>query len=139
MIFLMTKQLFNKEVVTIFHNNKVFLQTERYRKLALEIINLSREGDINVADLLLEFSNNEQYKKTLSELLALNLKDEYTKEEILGYIYTIKLNNIKKERIRLNELLHHTIDKEEREEILKKIIELKQEEQEIKKEGYYGK
>ena len=137
--YLMYYLIHNKEVVTIFHNNKVFLQTERYRKLALEIINLSREGDINVADLLLEFSNNEQYKKTLSELLALNLKDEYTKEEILGYIYTIKLNNIKKERIRLNELLHHTIDKEEREEILKKIIELKQEEQEIKKEGYYGK
>lgn len=129
----------HKEVVTIFNNNKVFLQTDRFRKLALEVKNLSREGDIQIADLLIEFANNEEYKKTVSELLSLNLKDEYTKEEILGYIYTIKLNNIKKERIRLNDLLHHTIDKKEKEEIAKKIIELKQEEQEIKKEGYYGK
>ena len=89
--------------------------------------------------MLLEFSDNEEYKKTISDLLALHLKDEYTKEEILGYIYTIKLNNIRKERTRLKELLHHTVDKTEKEEIAKKIIELKQEEQEIKKEGYYGK
>ena len=137
--YLMYYLIHNKEVVTIFNNNMVFLQTDRFRKLALEVKNLSRESDINIADLLIEFSDNEEYKKTISELLALNLKDEYTKEEILGYIYTIKLNNIKKERTRLNELLHHTIDKKEREEIAKKIIELKKEEQEIKKEGYYGK
>lgn len=129
----------NKEVVTIFNNNKVFLQNDRYRNLALEISAIARTGDIKIADLLYEFSDDEQNKKTITELLSLNIKDDYTKEEILGYINTIKLNNIKKERERLNELKNSTIDKNERMEIAKKIIELKQKEQEIKKEGFYGK
>ena len=72
-------------------------------------------------------------------MLLLNLKEEYTKEEILGYIYTIKLNNIKIEKKRLQELMHTVIDKNERNEIAIKILDLTREEQEIKKEGYYGK
>ena len=129
----------SKEVVTIFNNNKVFLQTSRYRKLALEIIAISKTSDIKVADLLSEFINDEEETNTINELLLLNLKEEYTKEEILGYIYTIKLNNIKIEKKRLQELMHTVIDKNERNEIAIKILDLTKEEQEIKKEGYYGK
>ncbi len=129
----------HKEVVTIFHNSKIILQTDRYRTLAFEIINLARQGDIQIADLLLTFSENEEYRKTISELLSLHLKDEYTKEEILGYIYTIKLHNIKIEKKRLKELMHTVLDKTEKNEIAKKIVDLTMEEQEIKKEGYYGK
>lgn len=129
----------SKEVVTIFNNNKVFLQTSRYRKLALEIIAISKTSDIKVADLLSEFINDEEETNTINELLLLNLKEEYTKEEILGYIYTIKLNNIKIEKKRLQELMHTVIDKNERNEIAIKILDLTREEQEIKKEGYYGK
>lgn len=129
----------SKEVVTIFNNNKVFLQTSRYRKLALEVIAISKTSDIKVADLLSEFINDEEETNTINELLLLNLKEEYTKEEILGYIYTIKLNNIKIEKKRLQELMHTVIDKNERNEIAIKILDLTREEQEIKKEGYYGK
>lgn len=129
----------SKEVVTIFNNNKVFLQTSRYRKLALEVIAISKASDIKVADLLSEFINDEEETNTINELLLLNLKEEYTKEEILGYIYTIKLNNIKIEKKRLQELMHTVIDKNERNEIAIKILDLTREEQEIKKEGYYGK
>ena len=129
----------SKEVVTIFNNNNVFLQTSKYRKLALEVIAISKTSDIKVADLLSEFINNEEETNTINELLALNIKEEYTKEEILGYIYTIKLNNIKIEKKRLKELMHTVIDKTERDNIAKKIVELKLEELEIKKEGYYGK
>ena len=129
----------SKEVVTIFNNNKVFLQTSRYRKLALELISISKTSDIKVADLLSEFINDEEETNTINELLLLDLKEEYTKEEILGYIYTIKLNNIKIEKKRLQELMHTVIDKNERNEIALKILDLTREEQEIKKEGYYGK
>lgn len=129
----------SKEVVTIFNNNNVFLQTSKYRKLALEVIAISKTSDIKVADLLSEFINDEEETSTINELLSLNLKEEYTKEEILGYIYTIKLNNIKIEKKRLQELMHTVIDKSERNEIANKILELVLEEQEIKKEGYYGK
>ena len=129
----------SKEVVTIFNNNKVFLQTSRYRKLALELISISKTSDIKVADLLSEFINDEEETNTINELLLLDLKEEYTKEEILGYIYTIKLNNIKIEKKRLQELMHTVIDKNERNEIALKILDLTKEEQEIKKEGYYGK
>ena len=129
----------SKEVVTIFNNNNVFLQTSKYRKLALEVIAISKTSDIKVADLLSEFINNEEETNTINELLALNIKEEYTKEEILGYIYTIKLNNIKIEKKRLKELMHTVIDKTEQDNIDKKIVELKLEELEIKKEGYYGK
>lgn len=128
----------SKEVATIFRNNNVFLQTEKYRKLALQIITLDT-NDIKVADLFMIFSEQPEYINTISELVKLNLKDEYTKEEILGYINTIKLNNIKKERIRLKELMHTIIDKEERNKVMLKIVDLKREEEEIKKEGYYGK
>lgn len=129
----------SKEVVTIFNNNNVFLQTSKYRKLALEVIAISKTSDIKVADLLSEFINNEEETNTINELLSLNIKEEYTKEEILGYIYTIKLNNIKIEKKRLKELMHTVIDKIEQDNIAKKIVELKLEELEIKKEGYYGK
>ena len=129
----------SKEVVTIFNNNNVFLQTGKYRKLALEVIAISKTSDIKVADLLSEFINDEEETNTINELLLLNLKEEYTKEEILGYIYTIKLNNIKIEKKRLQELMHTVIDKNERNEIAIKILDLTREEQEIKKEGYYGK
>ena len=50
-----------------------------------------------------------------------------------------KLNNIKIEKKRLQELMHTVIDKNERNEIAIKILDLTREEQEIKKEGYYGK
>lgn len=129
----------SKEVATIFNNNNVFLQTNKYRKLALEVIAISKKGDIKIADLLSEFINDEEETKTINELLSLNLKEDYTKEEILGYIYTIKLNNIKIEKERLEKLMHTVIDKKEQHEISKKIVELILEEQEIKKEGYYGK
>lgn len=129
----------SKEVVTIFNNNNVFLQTGKYRKLALEVIAISKTSDIKVADLLSEFINDEEETNTINELLLLNLKEEYTKEEILGYIYTIKLNNIKIEKKRLQELMHTVIDKDKRNEIANKILDLTKEEQEIKKEGYYGK
>ena len=129
----------SKEVVTIFNNNNVFLQTSKYRKLALEVIAISKTSDIKVADLLSEFINNEEETNTINELLSLNIKEEYTKEEILGYIYTIILNNIKIEKKRLKELMHTVIDKTEQDNIAKKIVELKLEELEIKKEGYYGK
>lgn len=129
----------SKEVVTIFSNNNVFLQTSKYRKLALEVIAISKTEDIKIADLLSEFIDDEEKTNTINEILSLNLKEEYTKDEILGYIYTIKLNNIKIEKNRLQELMHTVIDKKEQNAIAQKLVELKLEEQEIKKEGYYGK
>lgn len=128
----------NKEVVTIFNNHKVFLPTEKYRKLAREISLIAKTSEVNVADLMTSLESKETLE-TLNELLKLNLKDEYTQDEILDYINTITINNLEIEKKHLKELLKTVIEKDKKNEIALKIVEITKQEQEIKKEGYNGK
>ena len=128
----------NKEVVTIFNNHKVFLPTEKYRKLAREISLIAKTSEVNVADLMTSLESKETLE-TLNGLLKLDLKDEYTQDEILDYINTITINNLEIEKKHLKELLKTVIEKDKKNEIALKIVEITKQEQEIKKEGYNGK
>lgn len=136
--YLVYYMLNNKEVVTIFNNQKVFLPTEKYRKLAREISLIAKNSEVNIADIMTSLETNEALE-TIKELLRLNLKDEYTKDEILDYINTITINNLETEKKHLKDLLKMTIEKDKKNEIALKIIEITKKEQEIKKEGYNGK
>jgi len=136
--YLVYYMLNNKEVVTIYNNQKVFLPTEKYRKLAREISLIAKSGEVNIADIMTSLESNET-QETVKELLQLDIKDDYTNDEILDYINTIIINNLETEKKHLKELLKMTIEKDKKNEIAKKIVELKQKEQEIKKEGYNGK
>lgn len=136
--YLVYYMLNNKEVVTIFNNRKVFLPTEKYRKLAREVSLIAKNSEVNIADIITSLESNEVLE-TVNELLRLNLKDEYTKDEILDYINTITINNLETEKRHLKDLLKMTIEKDKKNEIALKIIEITKKEQDIKKEGYNGK
>ena len=135
--YLVYYMLNSKEVVTIFNNNTVYLPSEEYRLLAKEIIAIYKETkEVNIADIMTTLIDNEKYMKTINKLLSLNLKDEYKTEEILGYIRDISINNIRKEKKRLMDLVKMEIDINKKTEIGLKLNELKKQQLELEKEGY---
>ncbi|MDD3453617.1 MAG: DNA primase [Bacilli bacterium] len=134
--YLLYYMLNNKDVVTIFNNNKVHLPTEKYRTLAREVVAIYKEKkDINIADIMTLLNNQENHIKTINDLLNLDLKDEYNKEEILDYIKTITIYNIKEEKNKLKKLMSMEIEPSKKAEYGIKLTELKLQEQEIMKEG----
>lgn len=124
------------EVAIIFNNHKTYLPTDKYRLLAREVSAIYKEkNNIGLADIMTLLDDNPDYMNTINELLNLNLKEEYSKEEIMDYINTISIFNLKTEKNRLKDLMKMEIEPLKKAEYANKIRELKIKEQEIMKEG----
>lgn len=134
--YLVYYMLNDKEVATIFNHHRIYLPTDKYRVLAREVIALYRENDnINLADIMNILNDNNDYIETIHQLISLNLKDEYTKEEILDYINVIAIYNIKQEKKHLKDMMKMEIEPKKKAEYAYRIQQLKQKEQEIMEEG----
>lgn len=130
-MYLIYYMLNNQDVVSMYDKCVTFMPTDRYRKLATYISCFYKEnGYVNVADLMTYLSNYDGMLDIVSEILALDLKDEYTKSEINDYIFVIKDYNIKNEISRLQIEQRKINDNEQKVLIAQKIVELKKMEQE---------
>ena len=82
-------------------------------------------SDFNIEYNWEEVSDNEEATKAINELILLDFKDEYSKEEIKDYIKTIKEYNMKYEFKKLKELIKKEIDPLKKAEIAQQIVNIK--------------
>ena len=121
----------NEEVVHMYDNQVTYMPNDLYRKLATYISCFYKEnGYVNVSDLMTYLSNYEGMREAVSKVLDLNLKDDYTKNEINDYIFVIKDYNIKNEISRLEVELRGATSTEKKASIAQRMVELRKMEQE---------
>ena len=130
-MYLIYYMLNNDDVVRMYDEKITFMPNEIYRKLAAYISCFYKEnGYVNIADLMTYLSSYDGMVNCVSDILNLNLKDDYTKNEINDYIFTIKDYNIKNEISRLQIEQKNEFDNSKKIEIAQRIINLKLMEQE---------
>lgn len=113
------------EVIQIYHNKVAYMPTDRYRLLAKELWYFyQKHGFYELADFISTI--DESVQKTVDEILKLNLKEEYTDEEIKDYILTIREYNMKYECQRIQEKIRQELDPKEKAVLLKRMVELRQ-------------
>ena len=123
--YLLYYMLESTEVIQIYQNHIRYMPTEKYRKLARQILCFYREYKfIQVADFMTYIYNNNEMTKTLDEIISLNLKEEYTIKEIMDYVETIHEYGIQFECKKLKDLQQMEIDPIKKIEIGQKILEL---------------
>ena len=100
----------SKEVIKLYNKKITYMPNDKFRFLAREISLYYKEnGDFNVADFMTSINNEEIYN-TLSYILTLNLKEDYTEEEINDYINVIKEYNVNAQIKRLKEKMKNIVD-----------------------------
>lgn len=114
------------KVINLVEHKVSYFPTDKIRFLSNEIISFYHKyGTFDLADFISFISNKEELFEIFKEISNMNLKLDYTKEEIEDYISVIC--NYPKE-IRINELeknMKKETDPFKQVEILNKIMELK--------------
>lgn len=131
--YLLYYMLQNKEVVTMFENQKIYIDNVDYRNLIRELSAIYKKN-VELADILNYFIEDDKKTNLINEILSLNLPDKYKEEEISDYIRIIILYNMKKQRNKIKEQLKNETNDEIKANLIVKITELKKEEQNILKE-----
>lgn len=116
----------SKDVIKMYNKSGVYIDFEDYRFLAREVsLYYQSKGEFDIADLMTELSFDDKFLVTIGKIEALNLKDEYTKEEINDYINVIKNYNVKNECERLKREMKKETDSLKKAVLAQKIVELK--------------
>lgn len=114
----------SKEVIQLYNEQKPHFSNLNYSILARNLSFYSKEKTrVQVSELLTYFSDDEELIKTIQELIQLDLKDEYTKEEIKDYIKVMKERNINDDIKRLQNNMKQENDRNKKIELLKQIVE----------------
>lgn len=113
-------------VINMVENRVAYFPTKNIRVLSNEIIYyFHKYGIINVADFISYISDKEEILKTLKDIFAMNIKDDFEEKEIEDYIFVI---NAYHKEVRITELTKKI--KEEKDplkqaEISKEIMKLR--------------
>lgn len=130
-MYLLYYMLISEDVVKMYDEHVTYMPNDEYRRLAYYIDCFYKEnGYIELADIMTYLSNFKNMIDTVSKITNLNLKDEFTKNEIYDYIYTIRDLSIKNEIKKLRDIQKKEVELKKKNEIMEKIIELKKMEQE---------
>ncbi len=114
------------DVVKIYQKQVKFLATEKYRLLAKEINYFYKDnGYVSEADIFTYLRNDASLMKTLEEITSLDLKEEYTKEEIKDYVDAIFEYKVLNQIDYLKKEQKKTMDIERKKQIAEEIVELK--------------
>lgn len=125
-MYLLYYMLRSKEVIRLYNKKITFMPTEQYRNLAFHIKYYYKlYGDINISSLIDQFEDNKELIRTLGEIEQLNLKEDYTIEEIEDYLNTIKEYNVKNGQAELQKQLKEERDLKEKVRIANEILALK--------------
>ena len=79
----------------------------------------------NIADFISYISNKEELIKVFSEIISMNLKEKYNKEEIYDYIKVVNSYPVNKKTDELNKKLKEEKDPIKQAKILSEILSLK--------------
>ena len=121
--------LLSPEVIGLYQKHITYMPTKAYRMLAVQIACFYKDYQfISVADFMTSVQSDEMLTSTLNEILALELKEEYTMDEIMDYMKTIHEYGIKFQCKRLQEMMQMEIDPMKKAEIGQKIVELRKSE-----------
>ena len=92
----------DSKVINMVEKRVGYFPTKNIRQLSNEIIYyFHKYGIINVADFISYISDKEELLRTLKDILAMNIKEEFQIEEIEDYIFVI--NEYHKE-VKINDL-----------------------------------
>ena len=112
----------DSKVILQYDARKIYLPTEKYRFLVREICAYYQKyGNISIADFLTFIGNNAEMVKVLGSITALDLRDEYSKDEIEDYMNAINDYNKEEEIKNLKQKMKNSIDYNEKLELAKKI------------------
>ena len=125
-LYLLYYMLKYPEVIRRYDKKITYMPTDRYRFLAREINHFYQTYNfINEADFITFISDNDNMMKTIGEILSLNIKENYSMDEIDDYIFTIRDYNVKVETERLKKIMKEETDSMKKAQIASKIIALK--------------
>lgn len=112
----------DSKVILQYDARKIYLPTEKYRFLVREICTYYQKyGNINIADFLTFIGENTEMVKVMGSITALDLRDEYSKDEIEDYMNAINDYNKEEEIKNLKQKMKNSIDYNEKLELAKKI------------------
>ena len=112
----------DSKVILQYDARKIYLPTEKYRFLVREICAYYQKyGNINIADFLTFIGENTEMVKVMGSITALDLRDEYSKDEIEDYMNARNDYNKEEEIKNLKQKMKNSIDYNEKLELAKKI------------------
>lgn len=118
--------LSSEEVIQLYKKKNTYLPTEKYRILAKNICHFYKEnGYISQADLFTFLEGNDEHVKTLEEISTLSLREDYSKEEIEDYIWTIYIYNVEAQNKKLQQEMKQEVDATKKALIAQKIMDLR--------------
>ena len=116
----------DEKVIRMYNKKATHIATDRYRHLAFQIsFFLKQHGYINVADLLTELRDDKESIDTIGEITNLNLKDNYSIEEIDDYLTNIIEYNDKKASKKYKSDLIQEVDLQKKIELAKLAVAYK--------------
>ncbi|MBE6151794.1 MAG: DNA primase [Firmicutes bacterium] len=126
-VYLINYMMKNTEVIKRCMKKLSNLPSKEYRDLQRLIVTYYNEfGYINEADFMTYLMDkDESYMETVKQIKKMNLKENFTLEEIDDYIKVILDYNIESEYQRLSDLMNKTDDIMKKAEIGQRIVELK--------------
>jgi RecG-like helicase len=123
LLFYMLK---DPEVIKIYDKKITHISNDAYRHLAFQISAFYKQNTyINVADLLTVLRDDEESIRTIGEITSLNLKEDYTIDEIDDYLRNIKEYNDLKRIDKYKTELAMANDLSQKLELANKLIEFK--------------
>lgn len=125
-MYLINYMLESKEVIRLYDKKVNHMPTEIYRKLAREISQYYHQyNEISVADFFSYIQDNEEYVKAINAIMAIELKEEYSLNEINDYIDVIRLDNVNNQIKRLQDKIKDSTSLSEQQQLLEQICKLK--------------
>ena len=116
----------DKQIIGLVESTVTYFPNESIRILSNEIIHYYHKyGTFNIADFITYISTKEELLTVFNEIINMNLKDEYSKEEINDYIKVINSYPINKKTDELNRKLKEEKDPIRQANILMEILTLK--------------
>ena len=124
--YLIYYMLKDTKVLNMVENRVGYFPNKNIRELSNEIIYyFHKYGIINVADFISYISDREEIRKTLQDIIAMNIKEDFQEKEIEDYIFVVNEYH-KEERINnLNKKLKEEKDPLKQAEISMEIMKIR--------------
>lgn len=123
--YLLFHMMNHEEVVKIYKKRTIYIPTDSYRDLARTIKSFYDSfGYVNEADIMNYARDSVELVEAINEIDGLNVKENYTLEEIEDYLKVIQDYNIKEEVKRLKKIMKETSDLDKKLELSNKILEI---------------
>ena len=116
----------DRQIINLVENKITYFPNESIRILSNEIIYFYHKyGTFNIADFITHFSSKDGLVKIFNEIITMDLKEKYSKEEINDYIELINSYPVSKKTDELNRKLKEEQDPIKQANILMEILTLK--------------